>query len=379
MPLKNKLYFFEIIIFLIILILEYILYENINYINSFIVISFPLITFIMYKTRGMQMTNKRIKKIVSQITLILVMSFIIVSNLAGLIFGFSKNPINVTLSSILTNTYSLIILIICEELIRYMIAKKCYSNKKYPLIIITLLFILLDIFYITRNEDIINSYMFFVTLTTLIIPAISRNIIASYLSYHVSYMPGIILRLFFGLYPYIFKIYPNYGNYITSIVGLLIPFMLFLLTNKSIKKYEKTKKIAQIDKKIWYICIPIWTIIVSLLILIPGFFKYQIVAIGSGSMEPNVSYGDTVNFEKNIDINKLKKGDIIVFNHNENTIIHRIISIKKDKNSVIINTKGDNNNTADLFDLTEKDIKGKVRMKIKYIGYPTIILSEFFG
>lgn len=377
MSLKSKIYLFEIIILFIILLFEYVIYMNIDYINLFIVIFFPLITFIMYKSLGFPLPNKRIKKIITQITLILILIFLIVSNLSGLVVGFSKNPIIVNAKTIFQNTYSLIILIICEELIRYIIVKKKYGHNNFPLIIITILFITLDIFYITRNEDIKNSYTFFIALTTLIIPSISRNIVSTYLSYHVSYIPCIILRAFFAIYPFIFPIYPNYGNYITSIVGLLIPFILYLSTKKSINHYEKTKSISSVNKKYWYIYIPLWTFIISLFILIPGIFKYQIIAIGSGSMEPNISYGDAVVFEKNIDINKLKEGDIIVFTNDNRLVVHRINSIKKEE-QIIIKTKGDANNKVDSFDLKEEDIKGKVKFKIKYIGFPTILLGKFF-
>ena len=233
-----------------------------------------------------------------------------------------------------------------------------------------------NIRYNLNVKKIKNSFSFFITLTTLIIPSISRNIISTYLSYRVSYVPCIILRVFFEIYPFIFPIYPNYGNYITSVVGLLIPFILFLATKKSINEFEKTKRIAKINKKYWYIYIPLWIMIILLFILIPGFFKYQIIAVGSGSMEPKIEYGDAVIFERNIDINKLKVGDIIVFNNSKGeSIIHRIYSIRKD-GKIIINTKGDANKYLDPYDLTDKDIKGKVNMVIKYIGYPTLTFEQ---
>ena len=219
MSIKNKIYSFELVIGLIILLTRCII-TNITSYSLFVSLALLLIAIIMYKSLGMQFTNKRIKKVITEITIVLILLFIIISFISGLLVGFTKNPITVDLESIIKNTYSVIILIVCEEIIRFIIARKCVGKDFLPLIIITILYIVLDILLLSGNDS-IDTYSFFVTLTTLIIPAIARNVISSYLSYYVGYLPCIILRLFFGIYPYIFPIYPNYGDYITSIVNLL--------------------------------------------------------------------------------------------------------------------------------------------------------------
>lgn len=376
MSLKNKIYTFELIIGIIILLTRCLI-TNITSYSLFISISFLLITIIMYKSLGMQFTNKRIKKIITEITIVLILLFIIISFISGLLVGFSKNPITVNPESIINNTYNIIILIVCEELIRFIVARKCVGKDFLPLVVITILFIVLDIFLLS-GKDRIDSYSFFVTLTTLIIPATARNIISSYLSYYVGYLPCIILRVFFGIYPYIFPIYPNYGDYITSIINLLVPVILFVSTNKYINNYEKTKKIEKINKKTWYLMFPLWGLIVVMIILISGFFKYQIMAVGSGSMRPIISYGDAVIFEKINNYKKIKKNDVIVFYADNKSIVHRVIDIEYKDNDVLVHTKGDANNHADIYNLTSKDIKGIVRFNIKYIGLPTIKLVELF-
>ncbi len=63
---------------------------------------------------------------------------------------------------------------------------------------------------------------------------------------------------------------------------------------------------------------------------------YPIAAITSQSMWPALKKGDLV-FVKQIDRDKLKKGDIIVYSQERSFIIHRVI--EKNVNSVI--AKGD--------------------------------------
>ena len=115
-----------------------------------------------------------------------------------------------------------------------------------------------------------------------------------------------------------------------------------------------------------------------MIVLISGFFKYQIMGVGSGSMTPSISYGDAVVFEKIKNYRKIKKDDIIVFYADNKSIVHRVIDIEYKDDDVLVHTKGDANNHADIYNLTSKDIKGIVRFNIKYIGLPTIKLVELF-
>jgi hypothetical protein len=44
----------------------------------------------------------------------------------------------------------------------------------------------------------------------------------------------------------------------------------------------------------------------------------------------------------------------------------------------VFKTKGDNNNAIDYFDVQGYNVLGKVIYKVKYIGYPTIWINDFF-
>ena len=126
----------------------------------------------------------------------------------------------------------------------------------------------------------------------------------------------------------------------------------------------------------------LWFLVILLAVLITGLFKYQIIAVGSGSMEPNISYGDAIIFEKFKDDYKyyeLKVGDIIVFRHNNDMIVHRILSITYTSDDISVETKGDHNENKDSYVLHKKDILGKFDIKIKYIGTPTLWLRDIFN
>jgi signal peptidase I len=77
---------------------------------------------------------------------------------------------------------------------------------------------------------------------------------------------------------------------------------------------------------------------------------------------------------------KIKNGDVIIFNANHrNPIIHRVISIDKEGNEYIFSTIGDNNNGQIDFEkrILETQIVGKATANIApYLGWIKLIFFE---
>ena len=112
---------------------------------------------------------------------------------------------------------------------------------------------------------------------------------------------------------------------------------------------------------------------------VAGFFPVQPVAIMSNSMYPEIKRGDVVIVEKidANDINKLKVGDIIEYTVENKSVVHRIDAIVNSSGGKFeFVTKGDNNRSRDPESVSESQIKGKVNIKVPYIGYPSVIFSE---
>ena len=59
--------------------------------------------------------------------------------------------------------------------------------------------------------------------------------------------------------------------------------------------------------------------------------------------------------------------------------IHRVVEIKNINGEVRYFTKGDANKSYDGGYRTEADINGLVKLKIKYIGWPTLWLRRLFN
>ena len=94
-------------------------------------------------------------------------------------------------------------------------------------------------------------------------------------------------------------------------------------------------------------------------------------------MEPYIAKGDAIVYERFKDSGEVKIGNILVFKKENKIIVHRIIDIVEvNDNEKVYYTKGDANSKEDGFPLTEDEILGVVKLRIKYIGIPSVTLGE---
>lgn len=102
--------------------------------------------------------------------------------------------------------------------------------------------------------------------------------------------------------------------------------------------------------------------------------------VSSGSMVPNLNVFDVIVVNGNDPFDKLKIGDIIVFNvpvTHEKVIVHRVAQFLSD-NPRIIRTKGDANPGSIPgvdYPISKQDYIGKVVYVVPQIGYVTRILT----
>lgn len=377
---RKGIYFFELILVLFIVIYKFVLLKYFGDFTDIIASVFWIgAAFVLYRLMGLRKDNSLIKVNTRQIVIISILLFVLISYLSGMYFGFLKNSYSLKFLNIIKNIYPLVIMIVSQELIRYMIAKKCTNNYK-PLVGLTILYVIVTFVMTFSSVSVSTGLKLFIYITNTILPCISRNILCSYLCVHTSYVPGLILRLFFNIYIYLVPIIPDYGYYISSIVGVLLPYIIYIFASKLVHIAEQVK-IPPIKRTMWYLNIPLVAILLIIVILVSGVFKYQIMAIGSGSMEPYMYRGDAVIFEKIKKDEQVLIGErtIIVYKHGNKYVNHRVVSIETKNGKKYYQTKGDNNPDKDEYIVSEDDIVGIVRLRVKGIGLPTIWFQDLIG
>lgn len=376
---KQNIYNYIIILFLIIynFIYQSVILKLFKNEESIITSVFLIVLFIacviMYGFAKSKL-NPTKKKATKRVGIIVVLA-IAVTYGVGAFVGFLRNGYSLALINILKNTYAPIFIAVFTELFRYNFIRA--NKNKFKMVVI--LTILLAILEMQMNMAMVTHWglqKIFIVATTIVIPTIAQNMILSYLSYEVGYQPCLIYRLILELYIYFVPYLPKFGDYLNSMFGLILPMIVFMYASEDVE-YEQNIVIPEfIEKKSKFVKLPMYIVIFTLIALISRIFPIFMIGIGSESMTGALNKGDAVIAckvkEENIQVD-----DIIVFQAGDKVLIHRVVEIENINGVNHYRTKGDINGTRDNVDITSDKIYGEVYLRIPYIAYPSVYLSEF--
>ena len=338
-----------------------------------------IVLIISYLLLGMEKEKSRYNKDIILSLLIYIAIYYITTYLFGLFIGFNKNVYSSNIILILKNIVPIIILIPLSELLRYIINSKIKDN--YILLGLSIfVFTLIDTTITIQASSFKNFYDTLKVIGLFILPSLSKNYLLTYLTIKVSYKPNLVYRYLMELPRYILPIVTSFGVYIESIIYISFPIIVFIIIYNDFKKREKkniilSSKFKKNTKFIYYI---VTIILITIVSLTSGYFKYQAIVIATGSMTPNINKGDMVVIEKVApkDAKKLKEGEVLAFKRENKIVVHRIYKIYTSGNEIFFKTKGDHNNAPDGYLTEAKEILGTVKFNIRYIGYPTVALYE---
>lgn len=369
----KKMLIFQLIIFVIFFLNSFVS----NILGSYNIVLFLLLSLVLFKFVFGFEKDRHVytKDIIFEVVIMLLIYFIFLY-LLGIFIDFARTGDYYNWYGLKTFILPLILTIVLKEFLRYMMLKKS-EGSKLLLILTVILFIFLDITDNIFYGKFDTSYNIFMFTALSLIPAISNNIVFSYISKKVGYKPIILYLLIVELYAYLLPIIPDLNEYLTAIAGLILP-IVFGFRVHSFFEREKDEYVERDYKKngIGGLIVPgILTIII--VYFTSGYFKYHAMAIASGSMSPKINKGDVVIVEK-IDSNyeRLQEGMIIAFEHSGVVVVHRIIDIVDDGKEKIFYTKGDNNGSKDNYPVYENMIVGIVNLHIPFVGLPTVWLNE---
>ncbi len=298
----------------------------------------------------------------------------------GFIFGFSKSPYNHSIIPILKNIIIQILPIIGIEITRSVFLNRNRDNKLLQ-IFLTILLILLEINYHILISLYPNKEHFFQYICSNILPLIAGSCLYTYLTLKGTFILPLMFRLVSELVILLLPILPNLDWFGIGSMGILTPILIYLLFKfkfTKIKKDIKSKQKNLYEKIIYVITL---TICISLVCFMLGLFKYEPITILSNSMMPQFSRGDVVIFKKinDTELKKIPINSIIIYTIGEKNIAHRVVDKIENDGTVLYQTKGDKNNTPDGDLVAINQIKGVYVFNIKYIGYPSVWLYEYFN
>ena len=373
---------------LYIVVIIYILFSSFllvnNYQENFTYIINPICWLLIFII-GLYITKEdksrfKAKMDKGQMVFIIILIYLIIYFFLGLFLGYQKSPYSHSIMGYIKNFLAFFLVIIFREFTRSVFINNCNKNK-FLYIITTLLFILVEINFSTLVSSFTSGAEAFKYLCSTLIPLIFKNILLTYLVVMAGCQASLAYLLPISFSNIVLPIFPSLDWFMVGLSETLLVLITFISVNHIHE--EKTSRLSRrnLRKKSPYKMIPLIVVVLIFVCFVAGFFKYMPVAIMSNSMYKMIERGDVVIISKLNENEKksLKVGDIIEYRLDNSIVVHRIIRIEIDKNdNLIFTTKGDNNKLPDNKKVTEEQVVGRVRYKIPKVGYPAVLLNEFF-
>ena len=374
----NKILILEIILLIFLLFNSFVFRIANMYVISGIMLPFLILMTVL---NGFEKDNYRYKKDVLLNIIIFLLMYYFITYFLGLFSGFVKSSYSLSFINIIKNTFPVIALILISELMRYVLFNK--TKRNLPCLIIgCLLFVMVDVNTMVHIYDVKTALGITKMICLVVFPSITKNIFLTYLTMKVGYKNGIIYRLITEISTYLFPIFPDFGEYINVLLKTVLPIAIMARLNNMFNYYSVRKiKDSRYNNRKLVLYSVITFALLTIVLLTSGLFTYQALTIGSGSMSPAIEKGDVIILKgmKNEEARKIKKGDVLVYNHDNKIIVHRVIKKSNNGKTISFKTKGDYNNAKDSWTVKQEDVIGIVKFRIRWVGMPTVALNELLN
>ncbi len=368
---KFKIYGLEILLLIILLFALFM--PNIFTRISLAIFLFLYTLFVSFMIKKRNITSIY-KKDVTITLIILGIIYLGFFYLMGVFVGFYKNVITFKFSTMYKYIIPVSVIIITSEMLRSIFLSQ--GKAKFSKILTTMSMVLIDLIVYVNIYTINSRESFADIIGFSFFASISCNLLYNYISSRYGNKGIIIYRLITTLYFYVVPIIPDVYIFFRSVFRIIYPYAIYLILDYSFKKRNIAMEYHDSKKRV--ISFSITTIIIILIVmLISCKFRYGVIVVGSGSMEGTLNIGDIAIFES-YNRQKINKDDVIIFNRDDVKFIHRVVKITFTNNEYRYYTKGDANQELDEGYVTRNDMIGVSKLRIKYIGYPSIWLRDMF-
>ena len=369
---KKTIYTVSISIFAILLFALFIPVENIKLVFMVLTAGLAAGAYFLIKKRSVLDMNKGL---VSFLLLLIGVLFVVLLYATGVAYGYYKSVYKLSFNNILKYIIPISVIIVSTELIRSILLQQ---KDKYVTVLAYLIGVIIDLVIFTNLNFFTRFESFMHAFGLMFLPSLTFNFMYCYISRNFGMKPNVIFRLIFTLYSYIIPVVPAVPEVFETIIRFILPLLIFFfirgLFNKD-RKYAMKHKGNVIS--FISLCI-VLVLMTSLVMLISCEFKYGMIVVGSGSMSGELEVGDAIVYEEYTN-QFIDVGDILVFKKDDVLVIHRVVEKTTINGVVRYITKGDANESEDAGYITKSDIVGITKLRILYIGYPSILVRKLFN
>lgn len=324
-------------------------------------------------------TTNRFKKETIQYVLITMLIYAIVYLTLGLLTGYGQNPYSTSLRGIAINLFVHASAFCSIEYIRYKLIHNVYKKDlSFIFVLIVILFSIIDsgVFEFFTNP--FTAYSIFKMFFYRFLPSVFKNILFTYMALKVNCLPAIIYELMYYLILWLPPILPKAPWILESMLNMIFPLLLLLYVKYSISKKDRFELSRANEEQKPSSFVPVCILMVVLIWFALGVFPIKPVGIMTASMYPEIKIGDAVIIKK-CTANDIKVKDVIEYQMDSYTVIHRVIEIRQEDGEFFFITKGDNNKDPDYIPVREDQLIGKAIYKVPYIALPAVWLHSIGG
>lgn len=325
-------------------------------------------------------TEKREERFSTEIILIIVISLLFyyaITYFFGFFTGFYYSTYSKSILGIIRNILFALIIIFSIENIREDLIKN-YAYHKSIVYITPIICCLLELPSLVSFKVLTTKVDIFYAFLVLILPSITKNIVLTFITFKSDRKSSITYQLLKTIPLYLLPSFPNFGEFLEIVINMLLPVIVLVLvlniTNIKFDKIKNSRALAYNNILTKVLNTIMVFIILIVIYFTSGLFRYYSLAIGSSSMKGSINKGDVVIIDKRY--KSIKKKDVIAFKEQGKVVVHRVVKVRHDSIIPSYKTKGDNNKNIDSWIVKKDSIVGKEVLRIRWIGWPTVILSE---
>ena len=368
---KKVLYIISLIVFAVLLTALFVDIGSSRIVTAIALLPLTFAVCVFIKKRSILSVNKREVLLLSTVIGVL---YVVAMQLTGTFFEFYKNPYFGISWTLLKTALPVAVIIISTEIIRYVLLAQ---KNRFVDILAFLSCVIAEVLAFSNVAGITSFNLFMNMVGMTLFPAISANVLYHYVSKRYGALPNIAFRLITTLYIYFVPADTGMNDALKACIKIFLPLILLMLISAM---YEKKKKnaIRRGSKLSAVATILAVVICLSVSMLISCQFRFGALVIATESMTGEINKGDMIVYER-YDGQKIKVGQVIVFEKDRSLIVHRVMEIDNQHGELRYYTKGDANESMDAGFVTADDIVGTTDIKLPFVGYPTLWLRELIS
>ena len=311
-----------------------------------------------------------------ELLLLILLAFIylIIFYMFGMYVGYKPATVKFSFINIFKYILPVAVIIVFTEFIR----SRFLTGKTKLSLALTFLFgVLIDLIVYANINQLESLNSFLLVLGYVFFASCSANLLYNYISNRFGMKSVIIYKLITTLYVYIIPVVPDLYIFFKTFMRMLYPYIIYVIFENMFAKVRKENAILYDSKSSIFSGVLV-VLMIFVVMLVSCNFLYGILVVGSGSMTGALNKGDAIIFKQYKDDDKIVVGDVIIFKKEDVKIVHRLVDIKNVNGEYRFYTKGDRNSEMDEGYLVKDDIMGVAKLRIKYLGLPTLYLREMF-